>query len=709
MKHFLLSISLILTVIIATAQPTWKNISDTRFVRKIVPDGNKLWLSSEGGLMCIDHSTNDTTFYNHANSGMPFTDISDMCLDIQGRLWLTSYFAGIACKDGNTWTAYNTTNSTLPNNRAVAITSDSQGNIWACINNNLVKFDGNTWLAIDLSFMASSNSGSEVMAVDAHDRVLMNANGLWAFDGNTFVKYDTSNSPILTNRINFIKTFPDGKTWIGHFQSGLTITDFTQWEVFDTLVTGKALYYVNAFDRTPDGKYWLGCYNGDLYYFDGTSWGLKHSEPPADTIRNISFLAVDNGNNLFIGSYQSSMFDGNYWYKMNTAETAFKGNMVEDIFHASDNSTWIANPYGMTRIIGNTITNYYQDDSSANPNYYLSATCFAEDNNGKLYAGHYGGVSVFENNEWHRKSIPINNNLFSSSIPHHIAFDMNNSLFIAQFWGIVIYNGVSCAYYSPYLNNFPASEVLCLTRGTNGHIYAGYNNGFSEWNGTSWITHMIPNPPVYDCNVWDISIYDNIIWMATSGGLIKYDGSMWEYFNPDNCALNSFYSFALNCDKNGMVWMQNGVTDIATFDGQNWQIIDYFNSGMLYGSIRKLRIDKLGNKWMGSIHCGISIYNENGIFLDLDNNKPHSDQVIKLVYPNPATDEIKISYLLPDNSTHWKLIVTDQLGKTVDIVSLQEKDKTYVYHSAKLTSGEYLISISNGIVNTSSAKILIVR
>jgi ligand-binding sensor domain-containing protein len=272
-----------------------------------------------------------------------------------------------------------------------------------------------------------------------------------------------------------------------------------------------------------------------------------------------------------------------------------------------------------------------------------------------------------------------------------------------------MYDGVTTQYFSDFLNNFPTHEVFSLASGANGHIYAGIMNGFLEWNGTTWTEHMIPNSPVYDAKVSDISIYDNIVWMATSGGLAKYDGSTWENFSPDNCSLRNYYTSTVNCDKNGTVWIMNGINDLAKFDGQNWQIIDYYNSGMLYGANRKLRVDHFDNVWIGGWNCGISIYNENGIFLDMNNSKPNSNQVIKLVYPNPSTDEIKISYQLPDNSTHWKLFVTDQLGKTVDMVSLLEKNNTYVYHSAKLISGVYLISISNGIEHTSSAKILIVR
>lgn len=706
MKHFLTSIALIISSIIAIAQPTWKNISDTRFVRKIVPDGEKIWLSSEGGLMCINKTALDTIFYNHANSGMPFTNISDMCLDTQGRLWLTSNWGGIACKDGENWIAYDTSNSTIPNNRAFSITCDSQGIIWAHLYKNLMKYDGNTWTAYDISFIGTSN-GFNQLAIDVNNRVLLNGNGIWAFDGTNFIQYDTSNSPIHENRITYLKTFPDGKTWIGHLFSGLTVTDFTTWSVYDTLVTGRALNTVSSFEYTPDGNYWLGSSAGDLYYFDGISWSMKMAELPVDTIRYITYLAVDNANNLYVSAHQCSLFDGNYWYYLNTAESAFKGNIIEDIFHASDNSTWLANYYGMTRFNGNQITNFNADDSSS----YVSVACFAEDHNGKIYAAHNRGISVYTNNEWHHLQIPVNQNLFLSVSADHLSFDVNNSLFLVSYPGIIKYDGINIEYFSSFLNNFPASEIFCMISGPDGHIYAGFNNGMAEWNGNTWIIHMIPDPPVYDNKVWDIAVYENNVWMATSGGLIKFDGNTWEYYNPENCPLPNYYTSTVDCDTNGVVWLMNGITDLAKFDGQNWQIIDYNNSGMLFGHNRKLRVDNSGNVWLGGMDCAISIYNENGIYLDTHElAQTYKEQdIINLVYPNPTSGEIKISYKLPDDQQGWMIIITDLEGKNIDNFSLREKEETLNYSAERLTSGQYYISVSNGKSIVSTAKVQVIR
>lgn len=706
MKNLLIAFTLLISCFIAAAQPTWKNITDTHSIRKIVTDGELVWLSSEGGLICINTTTADTSYYNNANSGMPFTEISDMCPDNQGRLWLTSSWGGIACKDGDIWTTYNTTNTDLPSNRAYSITFDSEGVLWAGFSQNLVRFDGTSWTTYDLEFMNLSNFGPDYLAVDTNNRILIAGYGLWAFDGNSFIHYDTANSPIQDNRISCLKSFPDGKTWIGHNFNGLTITDFTTWEVFDTLVPGKALNSVSSFDRTPEGKTWLGTYAGDLYAHDGNAWSLTIPGPPVDTLQFISYLEAGNDNNLYIGAITTSRFDGNSWFNVNTTESAYRGNQVDDILHTSGHSTWIANYNGMTRFTDNEITLFNGDDSSA----YLAARCYAEDHTGKIYAGHYGGISVFSNNAWHRVSIP-GHDFFSTMYPNSMCVDQDNNLWIATFPGVIRFDGTHATYYSYYLNNFPAWEVFCLDIDQSGRVIAGFNGGIAVWDGTEWTTNRMINPPVTDDKVWDLCMIDNYMMMATSGGLVRYDGLNWEYYTPENSPLPESFVPTLDLDSNDILWCISGINNLVRYDGLNWQIQTFFETGMLYGPQRMLRIDHLNNLWMGGFDCAISIYNENGIYL----NTPEmilpqtGQQIINLVYPNPATDEIKISYNLPDQQPGWMVNISDLGGKTIDRFPLSEKEGIINYSAGKLPSGQYLISITEGNSNVATSKIQVIR
>ena len=698
----------LLSAIVSNAQQNWKIINDTRDIVKIVPDGQKIWMASDGGLMCIDKAASDTTFYNHANSGIPFTEISDMCLDSYGRLWLASLRAGIACKDGDNWIAYNVSDSSLPNNVAVAITGDAQGNIWACIRDYLVKFNGTS-----ISYLATDSleipwSYDSKMAIDVNGRVLLANYWLYAFQGDTVVRYDTSNSALQNSTIVSLRTFPDGKTWIGQQLYGFTITDFDTWNHYDSLVPDKPLLSVTSFDITPDGHYWLGTYPGDIYYHNGQEWSLITPGHPIDSLLYIRALAVDEDSHLYIAGHKDVVYDGTNWTMLNTAAYPFQGNSVEDIIHTNDGATWIANPYGMTRIFNNTFLTYHYDDEPGN--YCISAICYAKDNAGKLFVGHQDGVSYFEDESWHRIHFPPSS-MFPSIRPRSMCFDTENNLWIATFPGLVKYDGVNTTYYSPYYSNFPVDEIYKLSLDQNGYIMAGTAYGLVQWDGAVW--HQYSDQPtlIQYNKIWDLVVKGGDIWMGTSDGLKRFDGTNWEAFTPDNSPLPDPFVPTLDLDSDSILWMISGQNNLCRFDGQNWQVIDFYSSGILWGPNRILRIDNNNNIWTGGFDSGISIYNEHGIILEVPEIEMNETKtnLITSVYPNPASDEIKIVYRLPEGAKNAELLISDFQGKVIERIQLNVNCYNLNYQTHRLAPGQYMFTLIDGISGIDSRKVIVIH
>ncbi|NVO18575.1 MAG: hypothetical protein HXX13_02685 [Bacteroidetes bacterium] len=701
MKNWLLYLIFFLIYQSLYAQTQWKNISDTRSVMTIVPDGNKIWLSSVGGLMCINKLTSDTTFYNHANSGIPFTRIISMCLDKTGRLWLVCDSKGIACLEGDSWTWYNTANTPLPNNFAVSVTVDSQNNLWFGFEFYLVKFDGTNWTSFAFPQEMTTGYLPYNIAIDANDRVLIGAEGIWAFNGSDFIQYNTSNSPLLSNNIRFIKAFQDGKIWIGHSSSGLTITDFTAWKVIDTLVPGRRLFDVSSFDgNTTTGTYWLATYPGDLYYYDGNNWSLQYASPPLDSLKYIRYLAVDENDELYVSALKSATFDGSEWHFLNTAECGFKGYNSLNVFHSKDQSTWIAGNYNINRFTNNTWTNYTSDDVSI-----INPYCFADDQSNNIYAGHDQGISYFENTTWHRKYIPTNP-IFNNDITH-LCFDKNNHLWMSAYPGLIDFDGINATYYSSWLQNFPSMQVNCLAVNSNGYIVAGTNNGLVIKVESGWVTYNMENSPIPSDVIRDIAVNENDTWIATNNGLARFDGINWDIYTKDNSLLPDNYISTVDVDSNGVVWLISYFDNLVRFDGQQWEVFQYENSGMQIGIMQCIRADKSGNIWIGSEHCGLTIYNENGISLNLpENNRIDSnEQNICLVHPNPANDEIRVSYKFPESNDKLILMITSLNGIKTGEFPLETNEGIFSYPAKELSPGLYLVTISDGNTVCASRKI----
>ncbi|MBV2245933.1 MAG: T9SS type A sorting domain-containing protein [Lentimicrobium sp.] len=675
------------------AQETWRNITDTYSHRKILPDGQKIWLATKGGLICIDNVSQDTTYYNHANSGMPFTSVDDMCLDQEGSLWVVSVGAGIASKEGETWTSYNTTNTVLPNDRAFSIACDSDGNIWVNLMYYLVKYDGVSWTTYAHDTLGGNLLFPTWTAFDKDDRVLFGNDGdagVRAWDGNQLTLYTAENSPLHSNRIGFVKTFPDGKTWIGYQDAGLTITDFSTWEYIDTLVPGTPLEEVYAFDRTSNGEYWLGTYTHALYHYDGNEWEKVFAASPVDSIRYIRQITLDENGKLYSAGSPNFTFDGENWKNITTPGSGMRGNSVRFFLHASDQTAWVASVSGMTGIRDNIITHYRGDDSSS----YVSANCYAEDHNGKMYVGHGGGISKFEDNTWKRANPP------TGRVPSNVGsmcFDGNNNLWFYYAMQLTKFDGTNTTVYSWMYNDFPAHEVYCMTIDINGSIVCGIDRGVAVWENNQWVAKLNPDAVALYPRVHDIAVRDNVIWLCGTDGLIKYDGSEWTTYNSGNSPIPEGGVWGFDFDAEGNIWFLNGRTNLIKFDGVTFEVIPYFESGMNWGLNSKLRIDHLNNIWIGGADVGISIYNEAGITLNMEEINPLAlkEEIIQVAYPNPTNGLLNIAYKLPENQSGWMLSITDLQGRQIDAFALSGNESSISYSTDKLNSGLYLITVFN--------------
>lgn len=700
---FLFSV-LILLPFVVFSQPLWINISDTRDVNKIIHDGDKIWLSSRGGLMCIDKVNQDTIFYNHAK-GMPFTEVMDMCLDKTGKLWLVCDQKGIACKDGDNWIHYDTMNTDLPNNFAVSVTVDSQNNKWFGFNHYLVKFDGSNWTSYSIDTISTWFYIPYNIAVDKDDRILIGANGIWAFDGNTFIHYDTINSPLPDENIYCMKSFPDGKVWIAHSLHGVTVTDFTTWQVIDTIIPGKRLDKVTSFDCTTGGDCWLGTLEGDLYYLHDSVWTQQLILPPVDSLFLIKYLAVDESNVLYVSADNPAKFDGTSWYRLDFSESEYRGYGINDFCHTPDSSTWIANMYGLFKHWNNSWTLYNQIEDSI----YLSANNLTIDQNGKLYGLFNNKIGYFENNIWYTFPIPQDPQFVGCATD--ICFDKEGNLWIANYPGLIRINSTDTTFYSFYYNNFPGLEVRCLNTDSEGRIIVGSILGYHAWNGTTWTTYNISNSPLPSNNVWDITVTENKIWIATSEGLAMIDGSFWNIYTPDNSPLPHHSVRTISHDNNNVVWMISGIDNLVRFDGQNWEVIDYYHSGILNGNMSKISVDLKNNIWIGGLNNGISIYNENGVILQEDEfpEKSASEKELFTVYPNPCRESFRISCHFPLKSGKYQLTLSDICGKILADYPLKSQDQLFQMDGFIETRGTYLVSVQdeNGMIIES--KILISR
>ena len=135
MKTFLMISYCIISFSVIYAQnPEWINYTNGQNVTSVVIEGNNVWIGTTGGLVKLNKTTGEKTFFNKSNSGLPSNSVSSIAIDGLGNKWIGTY--GLAKFDGTTWTVYTTSNSGLPDNTVNSIAIDSSGNKWIGLNRN---------------------------------------------------------------------------------------------------------------------------------------------------------------------------------------------------------------------------------------------------------------------------------------------------------------------------------------------------------------------------------------------------------------------------------------------------------------------------------------------------------------------------------------------------------------------------------------------
>ena len=188
---------------------------------------NNVWIGAyQDGISMFNGE--DWINYNPDNSPFPdFSCINDLTTDREGNLWV-----GIGCGGGlamlntqmNTWTSYNTSNSSLQYYSVSAVMEDASGKIWIGYptNQNVISsLDNGTWgsySAVRSDFYGVAYDG---FAIDGAGNVLCAtaANGLLKFNGTGWdqILSDTANSSFSQS----VFVDGDGYTWYAEFPEGL--------------------------------------------------------------------------------------------------------------------------------------------------------------------------------------------------------------------------------------------------------------------------------------------------------------------------------------------------------------------------------------------------------------------------------------------------------------------------------------------------------
>lgn len=454
-------------------------------INSLATEANDLWVGTTCqsgtctgvGLYHFDGFSWD--YFYSGNSSMPQDHVMDIEISGSDKWFITfqndvDFENGLVKFDGTSWSIFDSTNSPV-GPYSTQIEKDATGNIWLVKNTTLFQFNGSTWNVYD----SASTGGSVYPQVNQMhgdlDGNLWLGTGIYnlydlhidsllrKYNGTSWSKYNTSNSPLFSNNIIEIIKDQTGNIWVLS-NLGLNVFDGTTWTNFEIefFAPLNESQLVNM-DMDQEGRVWVMYHDNGYNYlfkiFDGTSWVdfpwgipgfgtdfyydfvVDHDHNPwlisnnfyclgavrLDSVSGsqtstyglgmlpncVSLIEIDSLGRIWFGIEDSlAIFDGTSWNYVSTASTGFNFDQFYDLYFDSPTSGYGTFNGGVARFVDTSWSLLPGAPFGINP-FEL-----ALDSTDKFWFPSFEGLYQFNWIEWDLLDslAPSNSNFWANSI-----------------------------------------------------------------------------------------------------------------------------------------------------------------------------------------------------------------------------------------------------------------------------------------------------
>ncbi len=599
--------------------PDWTQFVNGDYILSIAEDTKYIWAGSTGGVTRISKTNQTYEFLTSRNSDLPHNRVNVIEVDAEGVKWIGTEQGGLARFDGSGWTIFNTENSGLPHNNVSAIASDEDGNIWIATNGGgLAKFDKqSSWSVYNYdNANLIPNDLSDVEVVSPFQIYVSSfTQGVWDLFSNT--GWQTGNSDIPANTVlDIYYENSTNKLWIATNNGLANRSAVGNWQIYTTNNSGLTSNNILSIsiDRTTGVK-WIGTDTG-IHELDGMAWMFNDNASTGGAILSNKVNAIlTTSGGVWLGTDRSlSHYDNTAWSSMTNLNSPIPDNRVNDVEEDVNMNVWVA-----------------------------TEACLA----------------LYKNDNWTMYT-PFNSLLPDEFIYTLLADD--NYMWVGTANGLLQanINDLSGSGWQVYTGGILSSEILSITKDGADNLWLGTKeNGIAVYNGNTWTYYNTANSnlPVNNINKITYDAIQDVIWIATTAGLVKADGNNWEVFD-NNSGIPSLEVRDIDVDETGLKWLTFRNT-LANFDGLDWTVYNELTSG-IPTEINTFTIDENGDKWLGTAE-GLSRFTEDNSSLYTINNSGLPDNDVRAVTIDAA-------------GNRW-IATSGGLGKLTELSALFRYDK----------------------------------
>src|SRR4030042_6779078 len=625
MKHKIIIILLFYFPIIQAQNSEWLFYPKASIITCFAETGNYLWIGSIAGLVKMNKTTGEKTYYNKSTCPIQDNYITDIEVGNNSTIWFGTLNSGIVKFDGLEWEVYNTFNSPLIYNASSDIEIDSDNNRWIATNLNyggLTCFNGAEW--------KNYNSSNSKLPIDYVSCIFSEGTTVWVgcvgrlvkIDGANWTIYITSNSNISGNSILEMVNDSKGNLWLLH-SGGLEKYDGNSFSVIDATNSNIQKRTNASMSIDKNDVIWTGCRNslsdiGGVLVFNGSFWTKFDTINSPISDADIYTIFADESGYVWIGGATNGLVDqkqGELWKQFNPSRIELNindGGISNILFDKVDNI------YLHT---GTELLKYNWINWNLLRKYDESYRVFATDMDGNLYERSKKTLFKYDGINWVDISadIPYGND----DIGYEIVIDNLNNIWIDCILKVIttpdsgyqIQEGLAFNSGQEWIIDKTLDSLITglsiydIKIDLWNNIWLGTNKGLIKYNRTELEVYDMSNSLVSSDNTRCITIDSlNNIWLSDGNfGLIRFNGAIWEHYPHPELYTYTNSGSELKTDIDGSIW-QRTLFKIIRFDGKTWTTLDGNNSPLPTNeNVTALSIDKYGNKWIGTA-SGFLVY-----------------------------------------------------------------------------------------------------
>jgi len=447
--------------------------------------------------------------------------------------------------------------------------------------------------------------------------------GISRYDGKRFTNFTTEDG-LVHNHVTDIDSAPDGAIWFGTW-GGVSRYDpggmgdsphFTNFTAKDGLLSN----YVDTIYCDPDGTVWIGTRNGGgVSRYDGVGFTNFTWE---DGLLSDSVLSIhrDSAGMMWFGTgnpYRQGVFryDGVEFVNFSVRD-GLPGTQVRAINSTPDGALWFGTDRGVSRYDGKSFVNFSGQGEEI-PSSPVDGILVSGD--GSLwFATDLAGVARYDERSF--SSLTVSHGLPAGWI-QGIYRDPDDTLWVGATDGLARYSG---SRHNPVLTTYTMEDGVVpraasvIHPSPDGTLWFG-TCGANVSVGGQGIFYYDPeddsSAPFVNLTISDglahrhvnniVSEPDGTIWIATTGGVSRYDGEKFVNFTKaDGLADNMVFRVHRSAD--GILWFGT-LNGLSRYDGKGFTNFTT-EDGLGRNTILSIDSDAYGNLWIAEYGAGLSRY-----------------------------------------------------------------------------------------------------